>query len=393
MKTLCALSLLLLASPSRADVAIFPLWDPYGAASALSRDGYHLVKLSDDKSRVFVDGREAYKASTAFSDKVWPMAAISADGSSWAVMRGETDDAGEFRLIMAINGKALRRAHTEVRDLTFSPKGANIAYLARGADGKYSVVSAQGAGPAFEAMPGLISVGDNGVLYNVDWQGRRWLYRDHNPGKGPDYHLLKATPDLAHVLATYKIGREYGVSVDGAELGRYPDIGPLMIDKVGRPAFFYSTTPDSEGRYDRLYFDGRTSAVPAVRAESPVLTPAGVFWSSGDDAYLGADKLGSFPRYNGPDWAGASPTGRHWAFLSGTNAKASLIVDGRAREAGLPPPMFNAGPVFDGENALHYMGHDKDMAALVCVTLDESPAARGACARKAAALKPRASAD
>lgn len=388
-----ALVLLLAASSANADVARFPLWNPYGPAARISADGYHLVKLTKDR-RVLVDGKEVYRATTPSHDSIINMTAISDDGASWALMRGEADENGAFRgVVLTINGKELRRSHQSVRDLKYSPKGGNLAYIAQGTDGKWSVVSAQGAGAAFEAIPGLISVGDDGILYNVDWQGRRWLYRDHNPGQGPDYHLLAATPDLAHVFATYKLGREFGASMDGAEIGRWPNIGDPMIDHKGRAAFFFSTVPDSKGWYDRLYTAGKTDTIPLSKPESPVMNSAGVFWQAAGAVYRGAEKIGDHPVY-GIDWAGASPSGRHWAFLTGDQRAAALVVDGQAVESGLPPPLFNTRPVFDGEKALHYLGVDsRNTAILVCVTLDDSKAARGACARKAAALKPPESRD
>jgi hypothetical protein len=381
--------LLLAASAARADVARFPLWYPYGPATSISRDGYHIVQLTKDKRRVLLDGKEVYTTSSPNHDKINPMMAISKDGSSWVMTRGEANEAGAYLgMIMTVNGHEMRRDYSSVRELKFSPKGGNLAYIAHGADGKYSVISAQGAGPAFETSPGLISVGDNGVLYNADWQGRRWLYRDHNPGKGPDYQLLESTPDLAHVLATYKLGREFGASMDGAEFGRWPEIGYPMIDDKGRAAFFISSTPDAKGWYDRLYVDGKTTTIPLSKPDSPVFNSAGAFWHVGDAVYRDAEKIGSWSVY-GNNWVGASPSGRHWAFLAGNRQTATLIIDGLELDAGMPPPLFNTPPVFDGENTLHYLGVDNtDKAVMVCVTLDESRAARSACAKKAAAMKP-----
>lgn len=386
-----ALVLMLAAPSARADVARFPLWDPYGLAAKISDDGYHMVQLRKDK-RVLLDGKEVYRAVTPSHDSVPNMAAISGDGASWAVMRGEADESGAFRgVVLTINGKEIRRSHRSVRDLKYSSKGGNLAYIAQGTDGKWNVVSAQGSGPAFDAIPGLIAVGDDGILYNVDWQGRRWLYRDHAPAKGPDYHLLAATPDLAHVFATYKLGREFGASLDGAEFGRWPYVGDPLIDDKGRAAFFFSSVPDAKGWYDRLYVAGKTFTIPLSQPESPVFNSAGVFWRAAGVVYRDAEKIGDYPAYRGT-WAAASPSGRRWAFLAGDERSSALIVDGRAVESGLPPPLFETRPVFDGEKALHYLGVGaNDKAVLVCVTLDESKAARGACARKAAALKPAAS--
>lgn len=394
MKNLRApLALLLSASVARADVAQFPLWNAYGPAATISRDGYHHVKLDQEKRRVLLDGKEVYRTATPSHDSLHPIVALSDDGSSWAFMRAEADEEGRRRgLVLTINGREIRRSHKSARELKFSPNGGNLAYIAQSDDGNYSVVSAQGAGPSFDTMPGIVALGEQGVLYYVDWQGRRWLYRDHNPLKGPDYHLLASTPDLSRVLATYKLGGEFGASIDGAEIGRWPEIADPLISSTGKAAFFFSTVPRAGG-YDRLYVDGKTSTIPSSSPSDVVFNSAGVFWHTPNDVYRGAERIGSWLTY-GYNWAAASPSGRRWAFLAVGREGATLVVDGRELEPGLPSPLFNTAPVFDGEKALHYLGTgSRNAAVLVCVTLDEAPAARGACARKAAGLKSAAAAE
>ncbi|MDE2490134.1 MAG: hypothetical protein KGM24_04760 [Elusimicrobia bacterium] len=403
MRPALALLVLLAAAPARAGTASFGIGrfmeDPPPVVSA---DGWHFAVLGIRRGELVEDGRvivenvgpakmttDMDEHSDRYGDYTF---ALSRDGRVLAYpMQVRARDGSVLGQGMGINGSEVGGVYRKVVRAWVSPGGANAAFLVETEKG-FGIVSAQGNGPVFPEQPTDVFAADGGIVYLIDWQGRKWVYRDHKPQTQKDYRWLVESPDLRRSLgAVASPAGKQRILLDGKTVGAWPIVTLGGFSGDGRRYFVIAGDGASGSRPDLVVADGAVHRSPpgAVYA---AFSPDGELWwycydGNKTTVFRAGRPVGSWPGDTASlrHWIAFSPDGRHWAALVGLD----LIVDGTVAAKDVPPAPKTTRLVFDSDNELHYLastGFAGGYVSIVCATLDGSSAEKGACAAKFAAI-------
>lgn len=394
MRTAALLCAALLSAPAaRAEVKTYEIGKglamlAFGETMIGSRDGYHVARLlSVDGHDVWEkDGVELARAEAGVFRHSTGMktepALLSADGKILLHLMTVHAPDGRTGVAAALNGRPAGGVHAEIKLLSVSPHGQNVAYAARD-DAGWSVHSIQGVGPALPDAPKYLFLSDSGVLYLTRWKDASWLYRDGAPTVSKEFIDMSVSPDLKRVGGVfYTADGQDWVVVDGAPSGPWTKAhAPVFSDDGGHYAFLAAKNAD--GWPDTVVVDGTARAASPIASRLRVDAAGVPYWQASPSgragvAYRDGVALPSSGLLLSEDWIGLSPSGAHYAYWS----EDGLIEDGKVAEKA-PRPGMGMPIVFDGEKEFHYI---TDGLQLVCATVDGSMAARTRCAKVARTL-------
>ena len=376
-----ALLLFLLSASGRAETVSFdagPAQD-----SIYSADGYHVARLekTEDGDRWLVDGRlRARGAAGSFP----PGGVLSEDGAQLLhLMRAADAQGNPIGVAVALNGRRVGAPYEEIRSLVLSPGARNAAYVAKTASG-WSVVSAQGVGPAFPEAPTALFVSDNATAYFAEWQGATLLYRDHKPVRRMDGSEANFNSDLRRFGAVIR-DRDAGkvfVEIDGERFGPFKKAKAPVFSRNGR---HWAALAD-----DGILKDGVLGpAAPRWDSNLSVDDVGRVFQDvllvSLDDhlqihtCYLDGKELRNRGR---PPRVGFLAGGAHYVYPMLTSRGVAVGLDGRDLEFGVPLPLPGTPVEFDGVEEFHYWSLEGKNLRLVCGSLDGKDPKLTRCAAK-----------
>jgi hypothetical protein len=384
MAALAALALAFAAPLFAAEAPIvgfdaFPL--PKGE-SFFSADGYHMAALSSTETEDLwtVDGLVRARGPLGSLPEG---GVLSADGE--VLLHAVTAPGG---VRAAINGTPYGETYTEIAKLAVSARGRNGAYAAETPKG-WIVVSAQGRGPAFPAPPERLEVTETSTVYVVDWEKRKWLYRDHRPVRALPYDSVSLSPDLSRAAGVLKTAYGTTVELDGRKLGPYASVSAPVFSPNGRHWAFQVFNGRS-GR-DSVVADGKPSVARrcacslvvddsgrVFQDELIIPIPKGdvhVFYLNGKELFRGGR----------PPHVATSPDGTRYVYPMMTGFGGSIGMNGALLRKHAPIPLPPWGPLaFDGPEEFHYWAVIGSRLHLICATVDGSDVMRTRCAERGA---------
>lgn len=367
----------------------------------VSADGYHFttVDIDKDAESVYLDAKKiaqgplgtfTYEEKGSLRSGRQFLAALSRDGRVSAHAMLARDDEGRPGYRLAVNGAPVGRRFPLILEIGMSPGGSNVAFVAQASDGKYLVVSAEGAGPSVGSPEKLVGVADSGVAYTLNFGGRNWVYRNHKALTYNEYISVAATPDLSHIAgATFG-----GVEVDGKPLGRWHTPRALRYSRKGELIFLARSSPNiPDAQADLVVVNGQETALPPFKPNNlpPFVRPDGASFIIEDSGTYGILRIGgrAMPELGGimpaAEWVAFSPSGAHWAVVAKRGKTYELVVDGKLF-ASAPSPLRTGRIVFDSETELHYLADSMTRIALVCASIGGEASPRSACIRHGEAI-------
>lgn len=382
-----ALLTVLLAATAAAGTVSYDAGAPPPSGALYSADGYHYAypESVDGEDRWIVDGKaRARGAPGAFAGP----GALSADG---AVLLHALA-CGGGKVCAALNGRRAGPPFDELALLTLSPKGGNAAYAGKSAQG-WSVVSAQGQGPAFAGPPLVLAVSESHTAYLAPWGAQVWLYRDHKPVSIHSYERAAISPDLSRVAGVWTIPdthRTYA-EVDGKTFGAVRSAQTPVFSPNGRHWGLLAARA-AAGHVDTLVIDGQPSKMESCGNCELVLDDAGRAFIDHVQVVVDEKTQVHFFYLDGKPLGlagkvGLLPGGGHFVYPMLSGKQGPVIgLDGRVLEAGAPMLVPVAPPVFDGRDEYHYWSISGRRWVLVCGTVDGSDPEKTRCAEKARRL-------
>ena len=376
--TRAAVLLLALAAFARADVAQFDAGLDPKEGAVYSADGYHYTSFesSGGQDRWLVDGRPRVQLPEGSLPSATP--ALSADGSMLLHYLQVFDKQGNpLGLAAAVNGRAVGPLYQEIQSLKLSPRGGNIAYVARTPAG-WVVVSRQGAGPAFAEAPVILGVAENGIVYLAPGAGGTWLYRNHKALGRADYESAAVSEDLRRIAGVVPTTGGVFVDIDGKRTGPWASASAPAFSPNGRhAAFLAEKLPASGGSYNALIIDGHPAPMKVCGGCTLTIDDAGRAFEDkllvaldprGEmhQLFLDGKELGRPPR------VGFASGGSHYVYPMMTGRGVGVGLDGRFIEQGAPLPILASSiPIaFDGTDEYHYWSLVGDRLRLVCGAVD-----------------------
>lgn len=378
MTSAAALLLLALAAPARADVAQFDAGLDPKEGAVYSADGYHYAsyETSGGQDRWLVDGRARVQLPEGSLPSATP--ALSADGSLLLHYLQVFDKAGNpLGLAAAVNGRPVGPLYQEIQSLKLSPRGSNVAYVARTPAG-WVAVSRQGTGPAFAEAPAILGVSENGIVYLAPSGDGTILYRNHKALGRADYESAAVSEDLRRVAGVVPTSGGVFVDIDGKRTGPWASASAPSFSPNGRHvAFLAEKLPASDGSFNALMVDGHPAPMKACGGCTVTIDDAGRAFEDkllvaldprGEmhQVFLDGKELGRPPR------VGFAPGGSHYVYPEMTGRGVGVGLDGRFTEEGAPLPILSSAlPIaFDGTEEYHYWALVGDRLRLVCGSVD-----------------------
>jgi len=378
-----------------------------GPEPLVSADGYHFtaVVVSKDAERLYVDDKKVAQGEPGAYTRIVKgifgtdrtfQGALSRDGKVAAHTVLVRDDEGRPAYRLAVNGTPVGRRYADMLQVSVSPRGMNVAFVARTPQNKYLVVSAEGDGASVDTPQDIVGVADAGLVYRLSFSGRNWLYRDHKALPYAEYAEAAATPDLARIAGLTPGTPLATVEVNGKELGLWRGARALRYSPAGDLIFLARTDPQApDEAVDVIVVNGRETRLPAYKP-NPQYVPSA---RPGDGTSFLVEKSGTYGilRVGGrampelgeilpaAEWVGFSPSGRHWAVVVSREKGNSVAIDGK-EFASAPRPLKNARILFDTETEFHYLADSLSRVALVCGTIGGENSPRSACARHGEAI-------
>ncbi len=380
--------LLTLGVPARADLDIYDAGKDPPPGTIFSEDGYHYAYLEsvdgEGEDRWIVDGR--VRAKGAEGEFAGP-GALNANGSVLLHTIGVLDKAGKLLGVApAINGKRAGAVYAEIQAVMISPRGTNVAYVARTPKG-WAVVSQQGTGPSFEEPPLHLALTEKETLYFVNFGGSAWLYRNHKPIEKKPYGAAAASRNLRRTggVFTGADGMIY-VEIDKTTFGPYNSAStPVFSPDETHSAFLASA--QSEHGYDTLIADGRPAEMKRCADCSILVDDRGrvfqdvIMTGISERAQIHMGFLDGKSLHPGgqPPRVGLAPGGKHYVYPMLAPQGLAVGLDGRIAEKGAPMPFIPGPCVFDGEE-YHYWSVTGGRLYLVCGSAEGPRAPKPRCA-------------
>lgn len=323
-------------------------------------DQVHSITFSNDGRRVaYVAGRRNTSGWTEYCvvldgvEGPWYQAlmvlglAFSADKNTLAYAVVQLPPGQNQRQTFAVVGGVQQPAHWEVREITFSPIGAHLAYVAQDLDSGDVVVLDGTAGKPY---------------YTLGWHVR-------------DSGGLKFSPNgerLAYVIATNQ-GRR--LVVDGVEGPEYSSITDVTVGADSQHVAYLANgnvvvIDGVETPYNGI--KGKPVFSPDARRSAAIVTVGG----SGPAAVAVDGVAGT--SYSSMSSLVFSPNGQHFAYVARDDkGKSFVVVDGvegkkydkiMERDEPIPPGTYQdptEAVVFDSDRQFHYLALFDDRLYLV----------------------------
>lgn len=390
-RTLLASSLIGLSAPAHADLSVYDAGKDPPKGTFFSEDGYHYAYLESDADgdRWIVDGR--VRAKGAEGELTGP-SALNANGSILMHTIGVLDKAGKLLGVApAINGRRAGAVYAEIRSVMLSPRGTNVAYVARTPKG-WAVVSQQGTGPSFEEPPLFLTLTEKETLYFVNFGGSAWQYRNHKPIEKKPYAAATASRNLRRLAGVYTGTDDMiYVEIDKMTFGPYNSASAPVFSADGTHSAFMASD-ESEHGYDTLIADGRPAAMHRCTDCSVIVDDRGRVFQ--DVIMAGVTERAqihmaftdgkSLHPGGQPPRVGLAPGGKHYVYPMLAPQGLAVGLDGRIAEKGAPMPLIPAPCVFDGEE-YHYWSATGGKLFLVCGSAEEPRGPKTRCASVARA--------
>jgi len=390
--SLAAALVLAAAGPALAELSVYDAGKDPPPGATWSEDGYHYAYFETDVDgdRWIVDGR--IRAKGEEGELAGP-GALSANGSLLLHTIGVLDKKGELLGVApAVSGRRAGAAvYPEIASVLISPRGTNVAYVARTPKG-WAVVSQQGTGPSFEAPPFYLALTEKETLYYVHFGGAAWLYRNHKPIERKPYSSASASRDLRRVAGVYTgaDGMIY-VDIDKATFGPYNAASVPAFSADGRHTAFLASV-DAEHGYDALMADGLPAEMRRCGDCSVTVDDRGrvfqdvILAGVTERAQIHMGFLDGKSLHPGgqPPRVGLAPGGKHYVYPMLAPQGLAVGLDGKIVEKGAPMPLIPAPCVFDGEE-YHYWSVEGGRLYLVCGSAEGPRAPRTRCAAVARA--------
>lgn len=392
MRAVLAAALIALAAPAVAEIVKYDAGRDPGKGLIFSDDGYHYAHLESGggEDRWIVDGKVRAKGPEG---TLAGPGALSANGAVLLHVIAVFDKTGNaLGVAPAINGRKAGGIYPEISAVMVSPRGTNVAYVARGPKG-WSVVSQQGTGPAFDEAPLHLALTEKETLYYVNFGGGAWLYRNHKPIERKPYAAASTSRDLRRTGGVYTgtDGLIY-VEIDKETFGPYQSAASPVFSPDGRHSAFLAAVESTHG-YDALVADGRPAAMRGCADCSVVVDDRGrvfqdvIMTGINERAQIHMAFLDGKSLHPGgqPPRVGLAPGGKHYVYPMLAPRGMAVGLDGKIAETGAPMPLVPGPCVFDGEE-YHYWSVEGTRLILACGNAEGPQAPKTRCAAVARSL-------
>ena len=390
--SLAAALLLGLCAPARADLSIYEAGKDPPPGAFFSADGYHYAYLESDADgdRWIVDGRVRAKG---LEGEFAGPGALSANGSKLLHSIGVLDQKGDLLGVApAINGRRAGAVYAEIHSVQLSPRGTNVAVVARTPKG-WVVASQQGTGPSFAEPPLHLALTEKETLYYVVFGGATWLYRNHKPIEKKAYTHASSSRDLRRTGGVYTGADELiYVEIDKTAFGPYLAASAPEFSADGTHSAFLASRQSDRG-YDTLIVDGRPAEMKRCTDCSVSVDDRGrafqdvIMTGISERAQIHIAFLNGKSLHPGgqPPRVGLAPGGKHFVYPMLAPRGIAVGLDGKIAETGAPMPFIPGPCVFDGEE-YHYWSVNAGKLYLVCGSAEGPRAPKTRCAGIAKSL-------